>query len=160
MPNETNLRVGFHRSRALANRRARELRATIVGRRAGSGKFSKRGHYFYFLLPESKLTRYTIGITFPYHKEYGSVLAQLYTSKWEGDGRSLRSKKDRGATREAAIRKVEEVIRFKRERFWFDLDSVIATETTKVDYDSKFAERIVVFSEVDDEESTTTYRRK
>jgi len=153
-----NVVVSFHRSRALAQRKANRIGGNIVARRSGTGKFSKRGHYFAFVLEPKELTRYTVGITFPYKKEYGSVLAQLYTSKpWKP---ALRTERDKGATRESAIRKVEEVVKYPRDFFWFDLKGATAIETVSVDFDKNFAERIVVISEVDDESETTFYRRK
>src|SRR6266704_2954057 len=122
--------IGFHRSHKLAERHARKINGRIISRRTSSGKFSKRGHYFAFVLKPKELLRYTVGITFPYKKEYGSVLAQLYTSKWTEKSRSRRSLRDKEATTEAAICKVEEVVKFERGKFWFDLDGVTATETT------------------------------
>lgn len=157
---ESELIIGFHRSRELAERHARKINGKIVSRRNSSGKFSNRGHWFTFKLQPKELTRYTVGITFPFKKEYGSVLSQLYTSKWKKKATSKRAKRDQAATLEAAIKKVEEIVRYPRAKFWFDLEAVTAIETQTVPFDESFAERIVVLSEVEDESKTVTYRRK
>jgi hypothetical protein len=115
-----------------------------------------------------KFTRFTVGITFPYRKDYRSVLAQLYTSKpWKSakkstplpyKGQILRTQKDKASTRKAAIRKVEELIRYPRTKFWFDLDGVTSTETITTKFDAKFAEKLVVIDE--DNNTTKSYRRR
>jgi hypothetical protein len=76
-------------------------------------------------------------------------------------GATLRTERDKGATREAAVRAVEEVTGYDRKFFWFNLEGVIATETIKIEFDKRFAERIVVLTEIEGMElKTKGYRRK
>lgn len=126
--------VGRHRNVEYAERHLSQLlrrsdvdSASIVARRNDSGRFSARGHNFYFelILSPFKLYRWSIGITYPQKgkgKGKGRNNYPSYTLQgWQLTKAFPESKKEK--MEELTIQGLEKNIGYPRAKFWFDLES-------------------------------------
>lgn len=153
--------VGRHRSAQHAERHRRRLAqrpgvksATLLARRNEAGKYSKRGHVFYFQVTpeETKLFRLSVGITYPSKGEYLSYMLQ----HWQRN-KTFSQRRQKNLT-ELVTQGLEKELGYPRGKFWFNLERATGIEMpAEVLERANLAGTYELTSEDPDAETTGTY---